>query len=66
MDVEVAPDDAWLNDPEEPAEVRGRMGLVNPPNLDDRIKALPKAATYHGLEVQRVGEWLEAALVLDT
>lgn len=66
VEVEVAPDDAWLNDPVEPAEVRGRMGLANPPGLDDRIKAIPKAATYHGMEVQRVGDWLEVALVLDT
>ncbi len=66
VEVEAAPDDAWLNGQTGPAEVRGRMGLANPPDLEERIKALPKAATYHGLEIQRVGGLLEATLVLDT
>ena len=66
VEVEAAPDGTWLNDPAEPAEARGRIGIAYPSDLEDRIKGVPKAATYHGLEIRRVGELLEADLVLDT
>lgn len=66
VEVETAPDDTWLSDPAEPAGARGRIAFAYPPRLDERIKGIPKAATYHGLEIRRVGELLEANLVLDT
>jgi SHS2 domain-containing protein len=66
VEVKAAPDSAWLNQPGEGAEVRGRVGLADPSDADERIRAIPKAATYHGLQIQRVGDLLEAALVLDT
>jgi SHS2 domain-containing protein len=66
VEVQAAPHDAWLQHPAEPGLVEGRLGLASPPDLEERIKSIPKAATYHGLEIERVGELLEAALVLDT
>jgi SHS2 domain-containing protein len=65
-EVAKAPDASWLEAPGELAEVCGRMGIAYPSDLDDRIKGVPKAATYHGLEIRRVGELLETDLVLDT
>ena len=66
VEVQAAPHDAWLQEPAEPGLVEGRLGLASPPDLEERIKSIPKAATHHGLAIERVGELLEAELVLDT
>jgi SHS2 domain-containing protein len=63
--IDAAPDDAWLESPASPAEARGRLGLAHPADLDDRVRAVPKAATYHNLAVRRVADHLEVTLVLD-
>ncbi|MGQ9732761.1 MAG: archease [Candidatus Zipacnadales bacterium] len=50
---------------EQAGQIRARLGFAHPPDLDDRIKHLPKAATYHNLNIYRTGDILEATLVLD-
>lgn len=45
--------------------LRGRVGFAHPPDLDERIRGLPKAATYHNMEIRRVDGLLEATVVLD-
>jgi SHS2 domain-containing protein len=66
VEVEAAPDMAWLARPAAEGEVRGRLGIAHPADLEERIKALPKAATYHDLRIERTGRLLEVGLVLDT
>jgi SHS2 domain-containing protein len=43
----------------------GRVGFAHPPDLDERIQGLPKAATYHDLAIRQRDGWLEVTLVLD-
>ena len=49
----------------EASGLRGRVGFAHPNDLDERITGLPKAATYHDLEIRREGGVLEVTLVLD-
>jgi SHS2 domain-containing protein len=65
VQVTSAPDAAWTVSPDSPAEARGRLGLADPEDLEDRVKAVPKAATYHDLAIRRAGELLEVTIILD-
>jgi SHS2 domain-containing protein len=51
--------------PEGSEALRGRLGLAYPDDIEDRIAGLPKAATYHDLQIRRVDGILEVTLVLD-
>jgi len=57
VDLDAAPPDAW--------QLRGRVGLAYPDDLDERIRGLPKAATYHDLHIRHGADLLEVMLVLD-
>lgn len=50
---------------EEPGSLTGRIGFAHPDDLEDRLKTPPKAATYHGLSIDRIGDHLETTIVLD-
>ncbi len=65
VEVESALEPEWFTSPDSPAEARGRLGLAYPDDLEDRIKAVPKAATYHDLAIRPVGRLLEVTIVLD-
>jgi SHS2 domain-containing protein len=65
VEVESAPDDSWFAAPSVPAEAHARLGFAFPPRGEERVKAVPKAATYHDLAIRRVGELLEVTIVLD-
>ena len=45
----------------------GRIGFAHPSDgvLEEALRALPKAATYHDLAIEQVGDHLETTLVLD-
>jgi len=65
VQVESAPEAERLASPDSPGEARGRLGLADPDDLGDRVKAVPKAATYHDLAIRRAGNLLEVTIILD-
>ena len=57
---------AEVDVPDEGAgRARARVGFAHPADVEERIKGLPKAATYHDLEIRRTSGLLETTLVLD-
>jgi SHS2 domain-containing protein len=64
-EIRDAPPPGWLDNPTMPGRLRVRFGFAHPADLGDRISAIPKAATYHDLHIERAGELLEVTLVLD-
>ena len=47
------------------ASIAGQIGFAFPDDLNARIRGVPKAVTYHDLQIVERADYLEITLILD-